>query len=170
MEHKTESQEQAMHFDLRVSPYIFLLAVAGSIVIFDQVTKALVIEKLTHGREQDLLGGAVRLVYSTNTGAAFSMFSSGGSLFIGVAVIAIVGIVWYLPRLPATAVIARFAFSSILAGAAGNLIDRIRLGHVIDFIDLGWWPVFNLADSALVIGVSLLIVIGFVPPSTRLRQ
>jgi signal peptidase II len=106
------------------------------------------------------LGGAVRIVDASNTGAAFSMFRTGGVIFGVVAAAVSLGIIWYYPRVTEAHPTFRFALGLVLGGALGNLVDRVRLGHVVDFIDLGWWPVFNLADSAVVLGVALLVMIS----------
>jgi signal peptidase II len=102
------------------------------------------------------LGGLVRLDYARNSGAAFSILQSGGTLFEVVAAAVCIGILLWFPRLQQPSLLVTVALGLILGGAAGNLLDRLRLGYVVDFIDLRWWPVFNLADSAVVIGACLL--------------
>src|SRR5207302_9836252 len=104
----------------------------------------------------DLFGGLVRLDYTRNTGAAFSIFPTGSWAFAAIALVVSAGIVVYYRRVAGGPVVLRLALGLVLGGALGNLIDRVRLGYVIDFIDLRWWPVFNLADSAIVVGVVLL--------------
>jgi signal peptidase II len=138
--------------------YALLFCIAGLTVLLDQVAKVLVTERAQGGQSIELLGGALRLVATTNTGAAFSLFRSGGPVFTIVAVIVAVGIVGIYGRLASAHLSVLIGLALILGGATGNLIDRVRLGHVIDFIDLGWWPVFNLADSAIVLGVATLVV------------
>ena len=96
-----------------------------------------------------------------NKGAAFSLFTNlGNNFFIAVSFIALVAIVMYLTRLPKG--LELYSLSMILGGAVGNLIDRFRIGKVVDFIDVfvgGWhWPAFNVADSALTVGISLFII------------
>lgn len=139
-------------------PYFFLLTVAMTVVFIDQVTKHLAQTSLSDGRFVDLFGGLLRLDYTENTGAAFSVFRSGGSVFVLIAIVVSVGILVYYRRAASAARIVRIALGLILGGALGNLVDRVRLGYVVDFIDLRWWPVFNLADSAIVIGVALLLL------------
>ncbi len=139
-----------------VRRYIELLGLALGVIAVDQVTKALVIHSLSHGRVINLFGGLVLLDYTVNSGAAFGILRARGLLFILVAVLVSGFIVVSYRRVVTSPLPTRIALGLILGGAIGNLIDRLRLGHVVDFIDLGWWPVFNLADSSIVIGVVLL--------------
>lgn len=147
--------------------YLVLFAVAAVVLIADQISKAEVSAKLRH-RTVEILGGLVRLDYTQNTGAAFSIFHNGGILFAAIAVAVSAGIVLSYRRLAGTPLLPRIALGLVLGGAIGNLIDRVRLGYVVDFVDLRWWPVFNLADSAIVAGVVLLVVNSLlVPGGTR---
>lgn len=136
--------------------YTELLGLAFLVVAVDQVTKALVVHSLSHGRVISLFGGLVRLDYTVNSGAAFGILRARGLLFILVAVVVSVFIIVSYRRVVTSPLAVRLGLGLILGGAVGNLIDRIRLGYVVDFIDLGWWPVFNLADSSIVVGVVLL--------------
>lgn len=136
--------------------YTQLLGLAVIVIAVDQASKALVVHSLSHGRVISLLGGIVQLDYTLNSGAAFGILRTRGLIFILVAVIVSVAIVVSYRRVVTSPQLVRIALGLILGGALGNLIDRVRLGHVVDFIDLGWWPVFNLADSSIVVGVALL--------------
>ena len=148
--------------------YGSLLGVACVVLAVDQSVKALASAKLRDGRALDLLGGLVRLDYTWNTGAAFGVFRTGGLLFALVAATVSCGILIFYGRLAASSLVVRAGLGLILGGALGNLVDRIRLGYVVDFIDLRWWPVFNLADSAIVVGVCLLVVHAlFLQPEPR---
>ena len=93
------------------------------------------------------------ITYVTNSGVAFGLFKEAGTFFIFLAGIVIAAILYSLRRLPAQQRLVRIALGLALGGAVGNLIDRLRLGYVIDFIDFRFWPVFNVADSAIVAGV-----------------
>lgn len=150
---------------MQLLPYTFLLGLALFVVVVDQVTKRVATDKLQNGRVVDLLGGAVRLDYTLNTGAAFGVFRTGGLFFVAVALAVSLGIVIYYRRVAASSLLVRGALGLILGGAVGNLIDRVRLGYVVDFIDLRWWPVFNVADSAIVLGVALLAANALFEPS-----
>lgn len=105
-----------------------------------------------------MLGLPIYLTYVTNTGAAFGLLRDQALLLTAIAV-AVVAATVYMERHGAPAGLwMRIAFGLQLGGALGNLADRLRLGYVVDFIDLRWWPVFNLADSAIVVGVAMVIV------------
>lgn len=146
---------------------IFLLALAGSVLIVDQVTKALVFRLLPLFSVQEVIPGFFNLVHVRNTGAAFSMFAGAPSLwrqlfFIGLALVVVVGMVWAYFKLDPNDRATRTAYSLIIAGALGNLIDRARLGEVIDFLDFyigsAHWPAFNVADMGISIGAGIMIL------------
>ena len=147
--------------------YSLLVGLALAVVALDQGVKGIVTATLKGGRIVELLGGAVRLDYTWNTGAAFGVFRSGGVFFALVAALVSAGILLYYRRIADSPVIVRAALGLILGGAVGNLIDRVRLGYVVDLIDLRWWPVFNLADSAIVVGVGLLVVHALFQPAAE---
>lgn len=132
-----------------------VFAIASVVIFLDQVSKFLVRLHLSPGQSvpED---GPIRLSHYTNTGAAFSLFPNQTALFIVVAIVAISIIVLYSRQLPKDGGIVRVGLGLQLGGAAGNLIDRVLHGQVTDFIDLGFWPVFNIADSSIVVGVGLL--------------
>lgn len=146
----------------QVGGFALVLVVAAAVVVADQGSKALAAGALAQGRVIALLGGMVYLDYSRNTGAAFSVLQSHGMLFIVIAAVVIGGILLFHQSIAASRPLVRLGVGLVLGGATGNLIDRVRLGYVVDFIDLRWWPVFNLADSALVIGVLILVVISLI--------
>jgi signal peptidase II len=138
--------------------YAFLLGVALLVLLADQLSKAVVTQHLQGRTPVRLLGGAVYLEYTRNSGAAFSSFQHGGMLFEIVAAVVSVGILVLYARAAYGPWLVRAGLALVLGGAVGNLLDRVRLGYVVDFIDLRWWPVFNLADSAIVVGVCLLVL------------
>lgn len=147
--------------------YAFLLITAGIVVTIDQAVKAVVAAQLGSGRVVVLLDGAVQLDYTRNTGAAFGMYQTGGAFFVTVALLVVISILAYYPRVVSRPFPVRLALGLVLGGALGNLVDRLRLGYVVDFIDLRWWPVFNLADSCIVVGVLLLALFSVFPPAAR---
>ena len=138
-----------------------LITLISAVVIFlDYVTKKIIVSKIMLYESISVLP-FLNIVHVQNRGAAFSILSSlGNKYFIGISVIAIIAIVLYLSRLPKG--VELFALSLILGGAVGNLIDRIQIGKVTDFIDVfvgKWhWPAFNVADSALTIGIILFLL------------
>ncbi len=136
----------------------FLLP-AFIVVVLDQATK----QFFWHlGRNFDLIDGVLRITLAKNTGAAFSMFQGHRFFFIIASVLASAVILLLGLITPINESKKRLAFSLILGGAVGNLIDRILAGEVIDFVDMGIgfhrWPVYNVADIAVTAGVVLLLV------------
>jgi signal peptidase II len=145
----------------RFRDYLALIGIASLVLALDQFSKYLVRTRLAFGETWSpfpWLAGVVRVVYWNNTGAAFGLFPSGGLLFTFVAVIVSLAILYYFPRLPRGYFLLRLALGLQLGGAIGNLTDRLLHGTVIDFISVGSFPVFNLADSSISVGVAILIV------------
>lgn len=106
-----------------------------------------------------LIGEDIRLAYSHNTGIAFSLFQGKSDILTIVALVIITGAIYlYITQLPNRRRLIQIAMGLILGGALGNVIDRIRLGYVVDFIQVGWFPIFNLADSAITVGAALLML------------
>jgi len=142
------------------------IAVAIAVVVLDQVAKSLVQAALRPGDEIPLLP-VLSLVLTFNTGAAFSFLAGADGwqrwLFTAIAIAAAVFIVWLIRRGGNRLYLAGLAL--ILGGAIGNLVDRLVLGHVVDFVLLHWrgwtYPAFNVADSAITIGAACLIVDSF---------
>ena len=141
--------------------YLFLGSISGSIIILDQVTKLLVRTYLpVNGiwAPWDWLMPYARLFHTQNTGVAFGMFQGANLFFAVLAAIVSIAIILYFPRVPKTDWILRVALSMQLAGAMGNLIDRIVVGQVTDFISVGNFAVFNIADSSITLGVVVLLI------------
>ncbi len=134
------------------------LPIIFGLICADQITKLLV-RSLLHPLMSVELLPFLNIVNVRNTGAAFGMFSSlGNSFFIAVSLLAIAFMIWIILSGREDHRI----FSLLAGGAAGNLVDRVRLGYVVDFIDVGFgtyhWPAFNVADAALSVGIALLFV------------
>jgi signal peptidase II len=138
-----------------VSRQASLYLVAAAVFVLDRASKVLVQRNLPLNSPHQLFGGLVYLTHTQNTGAAFSLGLSFGSVFLVLAAIVSVGIVVYNRRIPPSEVWLRVGLGMILGGALGNALDRAVAGSVTDFIDLRWWPVFNLADSSIVVGALL---------------
>lgn len=146
--------------------YRFTLIISVAVILLDQITKIWVDKMMPLHHTIEIIPNFVALAYLRNTGAAFGFLAGGYSVyrivfFIGVSIIAI-GCIFYLLRLVRPEKkITLLSLSLILGGALGNMVDRLRLGEVIDFILLHYydlhWPAFNVADSAITIGVVLLI-------------
>ena len=141
----------------------YLLAAAG-LYLVDQVTKAWAVGALRFERGISVIPGVLDLVYAENRGIAFGQLQEGGDfgrwLLAGLAAAAVVGVLVYFFRTPRSDDRVLGACALLLAGIAGNLTDRVRLGLVIDFIDLHagdlHWPTFNVADAAICAGAFLL--------------
>lgn len=143
--------------------YAVLLGVAGVIVALDQWTKWLVRENLPFRGTWlpagwDWLSPYARIVHWSNSGAAFGMFQDGNLVFTILAFIVIAAILYYYPRAEAWDWTLRAAMGMQLAGASGNLIDRLMMGRVTDFISVGNFPVFNIADASITVGVGILLL------------
>jgi signal peptidase II len=141
--------------------YLALVGIAAVVLVLDQISKAIVARSLRGHAPVQMLGGLFQLDYTRNTGAAFSIFPNGGWFFAVIAAAVIAGILIYFPRVRHHGTLVTLAFGLILGGAIGNLVDRLRLGYVVDFIDFRWFPVFNLADSAIVCGAGVLILASY---------
>ena len=129
------------------------------IIILDQYTKHMVRQCIPLGASWNpipWLDPIVTLTHVRNTGAAFGLFPGLSTFFMLVALIVIVGIVIYCYQLDEASLLLRIALGLQLGGATGNLVDRLTLGYVTDFVDFRVWPVFNIADSAIVVGTALL--------------
>ncbi|WP_433725114.1 signal peptidase II [Nocardia sp. CA-129566] len=151
-----------------------LLIIAAVLLGLDLLTKTIVVAKLTPGDPVPIIGDFARLSLVRNPGAAFSMATGMTWLLTLVAAAVVIGVI----RIGRTLRSLWWAIGlgMVLGGALGNLVDRLfrapgpLQGHVVDFIAVGWWPVFNLADSSIVCGAILLVVLtvfGFEPDGSR---
>ena len=152
----------------RVAGLVIMVALAVLVFALDQATKAWVTTNMLSHDVRPLVEGVVRLRYTENTGAAFGLFQ-GGTLALSIAAAAIIGaIVLSATRMGAGSPMLTLALALVLGGAIGNLSDRLRLGYVVDFIEVYalradfrgtvyTFPVFNVADSAITVGVLLIM-------------
>ena len=143
------------------------VGIAALVVIIDQLTKLWIMTNLGLHEQQNVISGFFNLVYVTNTGAAFGFLAGSKSwlrqvFFVGVAVVALGVIVYAYGHLKRQGRIFVYALGLIGGGAIGNLIDRLRFGSVVDFLDFYFgsyhWPAFNVADSAITVGVGLFML------------
>ena len=137
--------------------------ISALVIVADIITKEIIISSVSLYERISVLP-FLNIVHVQNKGAAFGVFAGlGNKYFIGIAIIAIIFIVVYLMKAPKG--LETYALSLVLGGATGNFIDRVRIGKVTDFIDVfvnDWhWPAFNIADSALTVGISLFILSSF---------
>lgn len=149
------------------------------VVILDQLTKFWILRTFELYESQEIIPGFFNLVYVTNTGAAFSMLAGVDSpwrhyFFLGVGVLACAGLTFAYYRFRASHRFYPAALGLIAGGALGNLIDRLRYGAVVDFLDfhLGdlHWPAFNVADSAICVGAVLFLIVNIVEEKQKTRN
>jgi signal peptidase II len=141
--------------------YWLLFLISPLIILIDQITKAIVRANIPFGSRWmpwEWLSPYFRFVHWQNTGAAFGLFQQGGLVFSILAILVSLFIIFYFPQIPRNEIMMRAALALQLGGAIGNLIDRIRFGPVTDFISFGDFPVFNVADASISIGVAILIL------------
>jgi signal peptidase II len=134
-----------------------LALVVAAAVTADQLTKHLVTGRLALDQSTHVLG-PLSIHRLDNSGIAFGLFGSATSIVISLTAIAVGWMVVYFARSGGRHPVIPAALGLLIGGSVSNLVDRVRLGYVTDFIDLGWWPAFNLADSFIVIGVAMLVV------------
>ena len=139
-----------------------ILGVAATVLMLDQVTKLLVIGLLDQWDQRVIVDGFFKFVHWGNTGAAWSLFHGNNGVLALVSVAALVILAWARHKFDLSTGLGQFAYGLVTGGILGNLIDRLRVGHVIDFlyfyIQDHHWPAFNVADSAICVGVALYII------------
>jgi signal peptidase II len=147
--------------------YLILIVVFWVVFIFDQITKAYVSRTLPKFQSVEVIENFFHITHVRNTGAAFGLLAGPvhplrTTLFIVISGIAIGTILLIYRKIEENDTLHALAFSLLLGGAAGNLVDRVWMGHVIDFLDLHWydhhWPAFNFADSAICGGIGLILL------------
>jgi signal peptidase II len=160
--------------------YRLLGTIAPLVVILDQWTKYLVHTRFRWGESIEILGSFFALTYVRNSGAAFGLLHRAppqfrDPFFIVVPIVALIVIFVIYVRLTREQKLTAWALSLIVGGALGNLVDRLRFGYVIDFLDFHWkevyhWPAFNVADSCIVVGVSLMFLQSLFPGAGVLKN
>jgi signal peptidase II len=147
--------------------YIILFATVAVMTLLDFITKATISSTMFLHESFVVIGGFLNITYVRNPGAAFSFLADAPPVFrfvffVTVTVLAIILVLTYIIRSKIEEPFMTFALSLILSGAVGNLIDRVRIGEVIDFIDVyvgsHHWPAFNVADSAISVGAVILLL------------
>ena len=143
-----------------------LILVAGLAVLCDQVTKILILNGLPYGASIPVIPGWFDIVHVYNPGGAFGFLARQGDLvrklmFVGISGVASLLILWFYHSTPNRYRWLQTGLALIFGGAIGNLVDRVRFGYVVDFLDVHWqdlhWPAFNIADSAICIGMAIFI-------------
>ena len=136
--------------------WLFYTLVIG-VFVFDQVTKAIIRSSLSLGDSWPE-EGIFRIVHGLNTGSAFGLFAGFTNLLVVASIIGIVFILIVFLKQNNSVIWLRLSLGLIVGGALGNLFDRVKDGAVVDFISVGWWPAFNIADSSISVGMCLLLV------------
>lgn len=141
---------------------MLILAISWAIILLDQATKELVRLHMVLGASIPLVPGLFHFTYVRNTGAAWGMLSGFGAVLIGLSAVMLVVLIVFRRHFLTDTLEHRLATGLMVGGITGNLIDRIRLGYVVDFLDFFWrahhFPAFNVADSAICIGVGLYVL------------
>ncbi len=145
---------RAWDFWVKKSWMLWLLAVV--VLLLDQSTKSLIVAWLDWG-ESWPAEGFLRITHARNTGTAFSLFQGHSNILSFVAIFAVAVLLWVYATTGARSFILRVALGLQLGGALGNLLDRLQQGYVTDFLDVGPWPIFNVADSAISVGMVLMV-------------
>lgn len=153
--------------------YLILLATVAVAVLFDFITKAYIDSNMSLHESVVVIGGLLNITYVRNPGAAFSFLATASPgfrsvFFLSVTILSIVLVLYYIAKSKTEEPLMIFALSLILSGALGNFIDRVRIGEVIDFIDVHLgayhWPAFNVADSAITVGACIMLLALFKRP------
>jgi signal peptidase II len=164
----SEPPRRLTPFNLRRDAAFFLIALG--IIALDQITKAIVRNKLALGDAWPDADMLLNIVYVTNSGAAFGILQGQTLFLIGTSLVGVAAIVLYYIFPPLEHGLLRAALGLQLGGAAGNLIDRIRFGEVTDFINFSFWPAFNVADASISIGVVTILWFFLTTEGERLRD
>lgn len=137
---------------------MYFILVIVAVLVLDQGTKLLVQNAMFEGQSVPVINGIFHLTFVKNAGAAFGIFRDKTLFFVVVTLLVITLIIAFYRKVPKEKWLLRIGLGLQVGGALGNLFDRIRLGRVVDFFDFQVWPVFNIADMAIVLGVSILVL------------
>ncbi|MBP2630879.1 MAG: Lipoprotein signal peptidase [Firmicutes bacterium] len=135
-------------------PIVFLII---GIILIDQLSKFYIQETMTIGMSHPIITGVFHITYILNPGAAFGILENQRIFFIFIAIAMIFVVAYIYPKLPSNSSLLRLGIALLVGGAIGNVIDRVKFGYVVDFFDFRIWPIFNIADITIVIGVTLII-------------
>lgn len=142
-----------------------ILLLATAVLLADQLSKLLVISLLYLGESRPIIQDFFHLSYVSNPGAAFGILPDQRGLFLVLAFFVLASVLYLALKIAGERMILQYALGFILGGTLGNLVDRLFRGRVVDFLDFRVWPVFNVADMALVVGALLLLVFSI--PAAR---
>ena len=146
--------------------WLLFIGLAAAVVVADQATKALVTSALQPGESRPILGDLLRIVFSQNSGALFGLFKDNAAMF-GLVSLGVIGLIVAYHGRAGGSTFMTVTLGLLLGGAIGNMLDRLRLGYVVDFVDGGIgtvrWYTFNVADAAISLAILLLIVAALRP-------
>lgn len=143
----------------KTSRRLLVLGLVAFTLLADQLTKAAIVKVLPPYSSRPLLPPLLSLTLVYNRGAAFSLFAGSQIVFVAISIVLLAGVILFRKQLTSAAARPADLGAALMAGGTiGNLIDRLRLGYVVDFLELPHWPVFNLADTALVLGTALVVL------------
>jgi len=155
-----------MHRALARPHWLLFFGLAATVVVLDQLSKAWIVANVSPGETVGLIGSYLRLIYSENDGGLFGLFKGNALLFAGVSIV-VVGLIVAFHRWSSPSRSTSIALGLLLGGAVGNLVDRIRDGFVIDFVDMGVGDIrfytYNVADAAITTAIVALIVLALFP-------
>jgi signal peptidase II len=134
---------------------VALIGLSSLVILIDQATKYWIQSRMAYGESSPVIREVFHITYILNPGAAFGILENKTWFFIAVALILLAGVAYLYPRLPETPIV-KLGTGLLVGGAIGNLIDRVRIGYVIDFFDFRVWPIFNVADICIVCGVACI--------------
>lgn len=148
------------------------------VLLMDQITKWIVVKEMTLGHSIPIIEGVFYITSHRNAGAAFGILQNQRWFFIIITIFVVVGIIYYLLQLKGEKKLMSWALALILGGALGNFVDRLLYGEVVDFLDVKIvfgtfyydFPIFNVADSALVIGVGVLLIDTIIETSNEMKK
>jgi signal peptidase II len=150
--------------------WLVFVGIAAAVVILDQLTKAWIVSNVSPGEVIEVIGDFARLILSQNSGALFGLFRDSALLF-GVVSLAVIGLIVAYHARAGRSLYLSIALGLLLGGAIGNLMDRLRLGYVVDFVDIGIGDLrfytFNLGDSAISLAILMLIAAAIWPALTE---
>ena len=153
--------------------WVTFFGIAAAVWILDQLSKAWLVGQLSPGESMNVLGDLVRLIYSQNSGALFGLFRDNAVIF-GIVSLAVIGLIVAYHARSGRSQYLSIALGLLLGGALGNVTDRLRLGYVVDFVDIGIgsfrWYTFNVADAAISCSIVMLIVAALIPSLAGLGE
>ena len=167
MEHSNEVATRQTTYTRHI---IYLVCLFILVLILDIITKQLILGDLEPGESVQILGDTVRLTYILNPGGAFGLSIGSNVVYLAVSLIVIAVVIYTMWRRLARSKVIDFSLAAVVGGAVGNLIDRLRFGAVVDFLDVDIpdidifgiymqrWPIFNVADAAVTVGMIMIIL------------